>query len=129
MYEYASTFDGYMTCLYNTLRNNAQKRTIPISVEITRQDIIDLYHQQNGKLTGFQMSHTRYELDKTVGHRYYYNISVDPNLPYTKDNIQLVCSIINNMKWDYCQKDFIETCRAIKNHHKHLSIQPQLDIT
>ena len=49
------------------------------------------------------MTHMRQDPEKTVGDRYYYNISVDrvdPRIHYTKENIQLVCSIVNTVKWD-----------------------------
>jgi hypothetical protein len=32
---------------------------------------------------------------------------------YTKDNIQLVCCMINIMKWDLKQDDFINICKTI----------------
>jgi len=107
--------------MFDNLKNNARNRNIEIN--ITKQDIIDLYHLQNGKckLTNREMTHILYELDRGVGHRYNYNISVDrinSSLPYTRDNIQLVCSIINIIKWDLPQKELIESAKAIYENHK-----------
>jgi hypothetical protein len=45
-----------------------------------------------------------------------YNVSVDridSKKSYSNDNIQLVCSIINTMKWDLDQEDFINLCTHI----------------
>ncbi len=109
---WASTFDGYMTKIYINLRKNADKRKI--DVNINKDDIITLYHQQNGvcALTGQKMTH-RCNPDATRGNRYLTNISVDrinSQKAYEKDNIQLVCSIINTIKWDLPHDEFIWYC-------------------
>lgn len=44
------------------------------------------------------------------------NISIDridSNLGYTEDNVQLVCRIVNIMKHDLAQPDFIKWCETI----------------
>lgn len=115
-HECASSFEGYMKYLYTSLKQNALKRNI--TVDITSNDIINLYHYQCGKcsLTGRTMTHTRQDPDKTVGAKYHNNISVDridSNKGYTPDNIQLVCAIINIMKWDLSMDSVLHFAKAV----------------
>ena len=45
-----------------------------------------------------------------------YNISIDridSSKGYTKDNIQLVCASLNNMKMDLKNKHFIQLCKLV----------------
>lgn len=72
-----SEFKGYMKQLYRNLIGNATPRDIKIEIKL--EDIIALYDKQGGRcaLTGIPMTHMRQDPEKTVGDRYYYNISVD----------------------------------------------------
>ena len=36
--------------------------------------------------------------------------------PYTKENIQLVCSIVNNLRVDMTVDEFIDWCRKVADH-------------
>jgi len=115
--RWASTFDGYITRLFKDLKNNAMRRNIKVS--ITKQDIKDQYLKQNGlcALTRKKMTHYGERNNKRLK-KNLYNISVDridSKKGYFKDNIQLVCNIINIMKWDFKQNDFIEMCRIVAN--------------
>lgn len=117
-HDYKSTFNGFMNKLMLSVDSNAKKRSKKeereIRVEITKQDVIDLYYEQNGKcnLTDIDLTYSADETD--------FNISVDrvdSDGHYTPDNIQLVCNIVNKMKWDLNQDDFLFFCRKIVEYN------------
>lgn len=52
-----------------------------------------------------------------------YNISVDridSSKGYTKDNVQLVCDIVNRMKLDLNMSKFVELCKIIYNEQNRI---------
>jgi len=117
--KYISTFSGYMHCLYNDLKQNAKKRNIEVFVTI--EDICELYEKQNGlcAITKDKMTHIRQESGSGRGKRYFTNISVDridSSKNYTLDNIHLVCSIINTIKWDIPLDEFVKYCRKVAQY-------------
>jgi hypothetical protein len=105
--------DIFFKRLYKDLCRNAKSRKINVSINL--DDIILLYEKNNKcSISGIQMT-TLYIPNEGKWKRIH-NVSVDrinSNLGYTKDNIQLVCSIINIMKWDLNQNDFINMCHKI----------------
>lgn len=89
----------------------ARQRSIEKNREITitAEDVKDLLIQQNKKckLSGIEFDTSRSykpSIDR-----------IDSNKGYTKDNIQLICLIINKMKSNLNQKEFIEICMKIQN--------------
>jgi hypothetical protein len=107
--------DRFFQKLMRDLKHNSKKRKI--NINITLEDIKDLYKKQNGKcaLTGIEMTYLSYETDNKRN-RNIKNISVDridSKKPYDIDNIQLVLSIINTIKWDLKQEDFFIMCKTI----------------
>jgi hypothetical protein len=123
MQKWASTFHGFLTKLFNDLVQNAKRRSKKIKVDITIDDIIELYGLQEGKcaLTNKKMTHIAYANKKGEHIMNKYNISVDridSSKDYTQDNIQLVCAIANRMKTDLAQNDFIELCKSIVDCNK-----------
>lgn len=127
--KWKSTFDGFMVHLFHDIRHNAKKRAKSLNIEITKQDVIDLYHKQRGlcALTRFPMTHLGYiprGRSEFIMNRF--NISVDridSSKGYTIDNIQLVCAIINRMKTDLSQLDFVKLCTFVANVNHVLLIQ------
>ena len=114
--KYESNYDYYMVTLFSILKYGAKDRDIDVNIII--DDLHDLYKQQDGKckLTGIELTHIRGQPDKTIDRYNAYNISVDridSDKAYTKNNIQLVCCIVNLMKRNYSEKDFIENCILI----------------
>ena len=108
----------YIKYLFKNLKKNALKRNI--DVNISEEDIINLYYKQEGlcKLTNIQMTYNKYT---TTNNRIHHlnNISVDridSKKHYSNDNIQLVCVKINIIKWDLSSEDFIETCKLVVNN-------------
>jgi len=110
----------YFNKHFKDLKNNAKKRNI--EVDITKNDIKELYYKQNEKcaISGIQMTT---EFIPGIGKwSRIHNMSVDridSKKSYTKNNIQLVCCIINTMKWDLNQYDFINICKNIYLHNKN----------
>jgi hypothetical protein len=101
---------SFFSVLAHTSRQGAKRRKIPF--KICKQDIIDLYNKQNGKcaLSNFELT---FEVGK--GH-IPTNISIDRidnNRGYIKNNIQLVCCLVNTMKWEYPITTLYKFCEAI----------------
>jgi len=110
--------EAFMRRLCSQLRSARRKRGE--ECDISTDDIIALYHEQDGKcaLSGIQMTYKRSGKKlRTYGHiTYPTNISVDridPNGPYELSNIQLVCNAINFMKWCWPEEDFIDWCSRV----------------
>ena len=117
MQKYACSFGGYINKLYLDIKHNLKKRAKDLELSITPDDIILLYHQQEGKckLSGIKMTHIGYQgndahkLNK-------WNISVDridSSKGYAKDNIQLLCGIVNKMKTDMNDVELLLLCNDI----------------
>ena len=67
------------------------------------------------------MTHITYKDDNNKEYINRMNISIDridSNLGYTKDNIQLVGAIINQIKTDMSNDEFINMCSIITNYNK-----------
>lgn len=82
--------------------------------------VMGIYHAQNGlcALSGEKMT-----WDVGIG-RVSTNISIDridSNKGYVPGNIQLVCAIVNCMKSDYTQEEFIDFCKKVvrNSEEKH----------
>ena len=109
------------------MRHNAKKRAKKMDIEITCEDIKNLYKKQNGLCALSGMTTTR-DSYMTKGNQYIINkmnISIDrinSDLGYTKDNIQLVSAMINRMKSDLTSKEFIDFCSItlIKRKFKYI---------
>ena len=119
-HRWISKLENYITCLLLSLKDKAEKRRI--AFDIDRDDILDLYEKQDKKcaLTGIKMTHVRDDPEHGIGHHYLYNISVDridSNGIYEKGNIQLICSILNQIKWDIPNDVFIKTCKQFVRHN------------
>jgi hypothetical protein len=85
------------------------------SVNITFEDLLNLYYKQNGKcaISGIEMTYI-------IGGGYKYNnISIDridSNRGYDLDNIQLVCSQVNMMKGTLTYNELLFFCKNIINN-------------
>lgn len=117
-----STFNGHMKNIYRDIRNSAKKRNI--QVNITLNDILDVYESQSHlcKYLNIPMQHS-HEV-RTKEHKQFiinkWNISVDridSKKCYSKDNIQLVCSIINRMKMGFNESFFLLLCAGIAQYN------------
>ena len=109
----------YFNKNFRDLKGNAEKRNI--EVNITINDIKNLYVQQNEKcvISGIKMTTEFIPGDDKWSRIHNMSVDrIDSNKSYTKDNIQLVCCMINIMKWDLKQDDFINICKTIYLHNK-----------
>ena len=94
--------------------NAARKRALKkhLSFNITKEYLKELWKLQNGKcaLTGLSMT-------CSIGNNgSNYNMSVDridSSKGYVKNNIQLVCNIVNTMKTNLPMEEFIHLCKLI----------------
>lgn len=97
----------------NAKYNASKKKGFDCVVNITVDDIINKYIEQQGRcfLSG-QLFSTNSKENKSCN-----NLSldrIDSKKGYVKDNIQLVTEIVNNSKSDLSNDDYIEWCRKIK---------------
>lgn len=85
--------------------------------DITKEDLMELWNKQEGKCAISKLPMT-YTMDNG---RNPYNISVDqinPSKGYTKDNIQLVCMCVNQLKSDFDMETVINICKNILNNYE-----------
>lgn len=75
---------------------------------ITYEYILKLLNTQNNKcaLTGIQFA-------ETFGPNFISIDRIDSSKGYTEDNVQLVLTLINKMKLNITQNDFINMCKAV----------------
>jgi hypothetical protein len=123
------TLDGFINIIYRELKYNARNRNKEF--RITKDDIKELYEKQQGNcaVSGVKMTHIRNTGDGRCKNPR--NISVDridSSKGYTKDNIQLICSAANTIKWDLDQEEFFAICELITNyqHSKKMSSNVEL---
>jgi hypothetical protein len=107
-------------------RSNVESRPPPIPFNMTLQEWIYVYNKQEGLCaeSGIKMLYNLTENYKNneLAKPNLYNISPDQIVPgkgYTKDNLQFVCQIINQMKSDLPTETFRHICGEI--HRKSLS--------
>ena len=117
----SSTFDGFLRSLLKEVKRGCKQRTKDIVFNITVDDIRNLYIKQEGKcaLTKRVLTHTKIinrDVDDHCQLVNRWNISVDridSTKGYEKDNIQLLGSIVNRIKNDLPQADFISICKMV----------------
>ena len=83
---------------------------------LKRTDILEKLEEQNYKcaLSGIPLT-----CELRVGVKCPTNASIDrieAGGPYTKDNIQMVCTSLNKWRSDTSITDFVDMCRAVVNH-------------
>ena len=83
---------------------------------LTKQDLLDLLEKQNYccALTGVEMTCV---LEKGTINKTNVSIDrIDPKGPYIKENIQLVCAVVNKFRIDTPLDEFIDWCRKVTEH-------------
>ncbi len=114
-----SKLDNYVKLLLKNTKHNITKKARQIEFNITHNDVIELYEKQNRccALSGIKMKHEyKVTTDKKQHIVSKYNISIDrinSKKGYTLDNIQLVCAIINRMKYKFSCQKFIDFCTSV----------------
>ena len=109
-------------CLYEKQQKNLQQRCkymirraklrAAVSPDCGYEYLMELFKKQSGMcaLTGKKMT-----FRANVGF-VGTNLSLDrikPNLPYTRDNVRLVCRRVNSMKSDMSDNELVSWCRSI----------------
>lgn len=119
--EHTSTLNGYLVKLFANLQYNTKSRAKDILIEITIDDIKELYKKQDGKcaISNIQMTHLAYQSDdpKQLNKN---NLSIDrkdSKKGYTKTNIQLVCTIVNILKSDLNDNEMLLLLNDIYKHN------------
>lgn len=109
-----SRFYDLATSMASNAMQRAKKKGIDF--DITRQDILDMKEQQQNRcaLSGWEMDWelaslgkrrcppTRVSLDR-----------IDSSGGYVIGNVQLVCDIVNRVKNNYSEEDFVRMCVAV----------------
>ena len=112
-HKFINSFNRYIAKLHLVIVKESKK----VKVLITEDDIKNLYNEQKGKckLSGKQMTHIDYNgCDKMEITKWNISINkIDILKPHSKDNIQLICNIINLTKQDMTNDDFILFCNNI----------------
>ena len=96
-------------------KDRATIKGIPFS--ISKEDLVELWHNQDGLCSISKIPMT-FELDKG---RVFTNVSLDQKNPgqgYTKDNIQLVCSAVNQLKSNWDMDTVLYICKQIINNYE-----------
>ena len=106
----SKTPEMYLKNTYNQLKSKRKDSAYEWNLEV--EHLYALWNKQHGRcaLSGHNMTWHRGS-GKT-----FYNASLDrknPDLGYTPDNIQLVCTIVNMMKQSLSDVDFIWWCKSI----------------
>jgi hypothetical protein len=103
-----SNIKNFIKKVYISCKSNCVRRSKNLVFAITEEDILELYYKQDGKCAISCEILTKIALeDKGINK---YNVSIDrinSSKGYTKDNIQLVGAIVNIIKNDIEEKDFI----------------------
>lgn len=121
IYESQSKLNGYITKMLNKIKKDFYN----IEDNITKEDILEIYIQQDKKcaLTGELLSY--YNGPQLTENKYEsrYNICIDKiekNKNYSKENIILIGRIVSKMKNDIDMKSFIHLCEIISEKNKNL---------
>ena len=102
--------EGLLISRWYGARDRAKRKEIPFLLSI--EDLKDLWIKQNGKCA---ISNIDMTFEFYTG-RVFTNVSIDridSNLGYTKDNIQLVCMAVNQMKSDLSLDELYFFCDSI----------------
>jgi hypothetical protein len=93
--------------VFSKLKRDAEKRNLPF--EITIEDIYNQYNKQKERcaFTGFEIF---FDVDASVD-------SIDSSKGYTIDNIQIVHKLLNMMKRNLPNDEFILWCRSVYIHN------------
>lgn len=114
-----SQLPQFISVLFKDTKKNAKTRGI--KVEVTKEDILNIYEKQKGicAITGRKLTSI-----KNAGegrNRNLNNISIDridPKRDYVIDNIQLVTKIANSIKWTNTMTEMCELACIVTEHYQ-----------
>ena len=103
-----------------TLEKHLSKLATRSNRQLRWQDLLELWHKQNGKCALTQLPMT-FEVGKGFVKS---NVSIDrkvPGLPYEISNLQLVCKAANMMKQDFTEEELLMWCKLILENKNSFS--------
>lgn len=102
-------YNGFVG-VHKSFKSGAEQRGIEFLLSVS--DLENLYYKQHKRcaLSGIKLKVKECSLDR-----------IDSDLPYTVDNVQIVCKHINMMKQDFNQDYFIFLCNRISELHRRES--------
>lgn len=115
---------GFLKDRIRNAKANAQRKSTKrpsIEFNIDFDHIKKLYEAQNGlcAVSGIEMTYISYNTnDFRIKNPH--NISldrIDSSKGYVPGNVQLVCCIINYMKWDTDMDVFLDACKRVVEHN------------
>ena len=109
-YSNEEKLNAILLSRFHGAKTRATKYNIPFN--LTLKDIYSIWEQQKGLCAISKLPMT---FDLYQG-RTFTNVSIDqinPHLGYTKENIQLVCMTVNQMKSDMSIEELYMFCEAI----------------
>jgi len=115
---YRSTRSGAASVIMKHTRDAARKRKRHRpqcgEVEVTKQDILAMADAQGGvcAVSGMAMEWTQNSPYKVSLDR------KDPSKGYLRDNVRLVCWIVNSAMSDFAFDDFLTMCKSVAGLHK-----------
>lgn len=96
-------------------RDRASRKNIPFT--ITKEDLMELWELQEGRCAISKIPMT-FEMDNG---RVFTNISIDQKNAgqgYTKENIQLICQAVNQLKSDWDMNTVLYICKQIVDNYE-----------
>jgi hypothetical protein len=119
-----SKFDSFVLKILNDCRARVKKKAARgriLEMDIDKDFINDMYKKQKGKckITGNEMTYNAIneKNDKDSCHIINKNnISIDridSSKGYTKDNVRLICAIINSIRFNLDDDEFYELCNKV----------------
>lgn len=111
--EWYKSIRGRLYDLLESARERAKKRNLPIDIDL--EFLIEMYEKQNKQcaLTGI-----KFELKRTEGEKVKYTPfgpsidKINHNQGYTKDNVRLVCVMVNLSLNTFGDECFDKMCEA-----------------
>ncbi len=113
---YGDISGTYWGSLQRNSKKSTSKRSKNIKFNISIKDAWDLFLKQNKKcaLTGVELKFNRQYANNPNGKEQTASLDrIDSNKDYTLNNIQWVHKIVNKMKMNLNEKDFINWCKLI----------------
>ena len=110
----AADVDAMMPLLRERLSKSLTRaRSKGMEATLTIGEVLHILHDQGGKCA---VSGLPFYIDATDSRRRPYTPSldrIDPSLGYTKENVRIVCSIVNIAINDFAINEFEMMCRAV----------------
>lgn len=102
---------------FNQIKNNAEVRSLQFEVDM--EYLWNLFLEQNGKckLSGMELSLKRKNSKGEKIERTASLDRIDSTQGYIVGNVQWVHKVINQLKWSYDQKFFIDICKKIAENN------------